>query len=269
MFMNVERIGLERVASAGMVFYQVNAWARAGVRHGIFTRHGGVSAGAFDSLNMGGNVGDAPEHVRENHRRMYAAAGVNAARACSVWQVHSAEIVLARRPAHGRRWICAADGLITDEVDTPLTMRFADCVPILLLDRSRGVVGIVHAGWRGTAAGVAGAAVRAMVEAFGVKAASVEAVIGPSIGPARYQVGEEVVQAIAQQYRESEGLVRRDPADGSAWLNLWAANQRDLERAGVGHVETAGLCTASRTDEFYSHRAEHGRTGRFGAVISL
>lgn len=257
---------MRRVEQEGLAWYQFESLPAA---HGIFTRHGGVSAAPWASLNLGGNVGDSPASVLENHRRMYAALGLERERACSVWQVHSADIVYAPGPALGRRWLAAADGLITDRPDTPLSMRFADCTPILVADPRQGAIGIAHAGWRGTVQGISGALVQAMVTAFGSRASDLSAGIGPSIGPAAYQVGEDVVQAVAAHFGSTDGLILRDAADGSAWLDLWAANRLDLERAGVTRIEIAGLCTAERTDEFFSHRAEAGRTGRFGAVISL
>ncbi len=260
---------MDRVERNGLVFYQFEGWRQIPVKHGVFTRIGGVSDAPFDGLNMGGNVGDTPENVRANHELMYAASGVRGDRACSVWQIHSADVVLAKRPARNRRWLGTADGLITDQPDLPLTMRFADCTPILLVDRAGGAVGIAHAGWRGTVRGVASATVRAMVNYFGSNPANIYAGVGPAIGPNRYQVGEEVVQAVADHFHTTEGLIQRDLRDGSAYLDLWAANRMDLERAGVGVVEVAEICTAENVHEFYSHRAEHGRTGRFGAVISL
>jgi len=109
----------------------------------------------------------------------------------------------------------------------------------------------------------------AMIRSYGSNPADIQAGIGPSIGPNRYQVGEEVVEAVQQQFGTTEGLIRRDPADGTAYLDLWAANRLDLERAGVGQNEVAGICTAENTDEWFSHRAEKGRNGRFGAVLCL
>jgi hypothetical protein len=104
---------------------------------------------------------------------------------------------------------------------------------------------------------------------YGSRPADIQAGIGPSIGPKHYQVGEEVVTAVRDHFGGDDGLIRRDPADGSAYLDLWAANRLDLERAGVGQIEVAEICTAEHTDEFFSHRAEQGRTGRFGAVLCL
>ena len=213
-------------------------------------------------------MGDDPAAVRENHRRIYAALGVPAAQVCTVWQVHGAEVIYAQRPRPDGRWLAQADGIITDRVGLALMMRFADCVPILFYDPAHRAIGLAHAGWRGTVLGAGVSTLRAMECAFGTRPQDVQAAIGPSIGPERYQVGEEVVQAVEEAFGTLDGLVRR-AADGSAYLDLWAANRRALRRAGVEQIEVAGLCTASRTDEFYSHRAENGRTGRFGVVMAL
>jgi copper oxidase (laccase) domain-containing protein len=103
---------------------------------------------------------------------------------------------------------------------------------------------------------------------YGTQPADVQAAIGPSISAARYQVGEEVVQAVAQAFGTTDGLIRR-AEDGSAYFDLWEANRQALLRAGVRQIEISGICTATRTDEFYSHRAEGGKTGRFAAVFML
>lgn len=258
---------MRRINGGGPVYYQFEQWA-AGVTHGIFTRLGGVSRAPWDTLNLGGTVGDNPAAVRANHRRVYECLGLDESRACTVWQVHSADTVVVRGPVTNRRWLARADGMVTDCPGLPLTMRFADCTPILLYDPVRHVAGIAHAGWRGVVLGAGVSALAAMQAAFGCQPHEVQAGIGPSIGPDRYQVGEEVVEAVRETFGQTGDLIRRAD-DGSAYLDLWAANRLALERAGVAQIEVAGLCTASRTDEFFSHRAEAGRTGRFGAVIAL
>ena len=256
-------------AENGVVYYRFEQWAQSvPLRHGIFTRLGGVSQAPWHTLNVGGTVGDAPAAVRENHRRIYAALGVPAARVCTVWQVHGAETVYARQPRPDGRWLARADGIITDQAGLALMMRFADCVPILLYDPAHHAIGLAHAGWRGTVLGAGVSTLQAMQRTFGTRPQDVQAAIGPGIGPERYQVGEEVVQAVHQAFGTFDGLVRRAP-DSSAYLDLWAANRRALQRAGVAQIQVAELCTASHTDEFYSHRAEAGRTGRFGVVIAL
>ena len=128
-----------------IVYHQFETWTD--ITHGVFTRKGGVSQSPWASLNVGGNVGDDPQAVRRNHELMYAALGISEARACTVWQVHSADVVIANGPVHGRRWLALADAMITDKADTPLSMRFADCTPLLFHDPVQGVIGMAHAGW--------------------------------------------------------------------------------------------------------------------------
>jgi polyphenol oxidase len=258
---------LKRIAAGELAYYQFETWS--GIKHGIFTRHGGESAAPFASLNLGGNVGDDAKAVRRNHERMYAALDMDGARACTVWQVHSADVMIANGPVRGRRWLGQADGMVTDHADVVLAMRFADCTPLLFHDPVRGVIGMAHAGWRGTVRGIGANTVRLMQRAYGSNPADIRIGIGPAIGPSHYQVGEEVVAAVQDYFGTVDGLIRRHPDDGTAYLDLWAANALDVRRAGVQQVETSGICTVDCNGEFFSHRAEKGRTGRFGAVLSL
>lgn len=253
----------------GVTFYRFHQWSGSDqIEHGIFTRLGGVSAAPWGTLNVGGTVGDDTAAVRENHRRMYAALALDQSQACTVWQVHSADTIVVRGPVANRRWLARADGMVTDRPGMPLAMRFADCTPILLYDPAKHVIGMAHAGWRGTVSGAGVSAVHAMQSAYGTRLQDIQAGIGPSIGPERYQVGEEVVAAVRETFGNTNGLIQR-AGDGSAYLDLWAANRLALQRAGVTQIEVAGICTATRTDEFYSHRAEAGRTGRFGVLMAL
>ncbi len=258
---------MERITTGDLAHYQFTHLAD--VTHGVFTRLGGASLAPYGPLNLGGNVGDDPVAVTENYRRVYDALAVNAERACSVWQVHSADTVIVTEPVPGRRWVDKADGMVTNQADTPLVMRYADCVPLLFHDPVQGVIGIAHAGWRGTVQGAGMSVVQVMVDAFGSRPGDIRAGIGPSIGPDCYQVGEEVVEAVEAHFGTTDGLIKCDPADGTAYLNLWAANERDLRRNGVEHIDIAEICTYTNTQEFHSHRAEKGKTGRFVAVISL
>lgn len=258
---------MQPVSQDKLLYFRSERWTQ--LRHGIFSRHGGTSQSPFASLNLGGNVGDDPKAVRHNHEILYAALNVQDSRACTVWQVHGNDVVIANATVSGRRWLAQADAMVTDRPDTPLSMRFADCTPILFFDPARGAIGIAHAGWRGTVLGVASHTARTMMRAFGCKAQDIQALIGPSIGPDRYQVGEEVVAAVQDAFGTTNDLIRRHPDDGTAYLDLWAANALDLRRNGVEEIEIAEICTAERTDLFFSHRAEHGSTGRFGAVLCL
>jgi YfiH family protein len=239
-----------------------------GLNHAVFTRQGGVSAAPFHYLNVGGTVGDEPEHVSENRRRSFNALGREIASLHDVWQVHSAQVVIAAEPRHPQTPHVKADILITDNPRVTLTMRFADCVPILLYDPVRKAVGLAHAGWVGTLKKVARVAVKAMVNAYHCNPGDILAGIGPSICMEHYPVGDEVVIKAREAFGDQADLVL-EKRDGKFHFNLWKANQLILEESGLDQIELSGLCTACHLEDWFSHRGENGRTGRFGALINL
>lgn len=238
--------------------------------HAIFTRHGGVSAAPWHTLNVGSTVGDDPQHVVENRRRSFAALYRDPNSLFDVWQVHGADVVFAEAPRPSEEAHERADIILTDNPAITLYMRFADCVPILLYDPHKQVIGIVHAGWQGTVLKAAQAAVQAMTVRYGARPADVVAAIGPSIGPERYEVGAEVIQRVQAAFGDSaESLLAPASSSHKALLNLWAANRLVLQDSGVQSIEIAEICTATNTQDWFSHRAEKGKTGRFGALIGL
>ncbi len=240
----------------------------AGIPHGVFTRRGGVSPPPWHSLNLGNTVGDDRQRVQENLRRVFAALERPLSSRYDVWLVHGATVVCAHTPRPDERPHIQADAILTDRADLTLVMRYADCVPILLADPVRRVVGIVHAGWRGTVLGVAHRAVVQMAACYGSRPEDILAAIGPSIGPDHYEVGQEVVAQVQAAFDEqAEALLPRP--GGRVHFDLWAANRWWLEQAGVRHIEVAEICTACHLEDWYSHRAEKGKTGRFGALIAL
>ncbi len=247
--------------------YTLDSLNLPGVIHAAFTRRGGVSPAPWASLNLGGTVGDDRNRVLENKRRALEAVGRSPESLFEVWQVHSADVGHARAP-RGQEDLQQADAIITDHPGVTLLMRFADCVPVFLVDPRKQAVGLAHAGWLGTARRTVVHAVEAMGRAFGSAAEDLRVGIGPSIGPDHYPVGPEVVEAVRQALgpRADEVL---DSTNGVVRLDLWRANRLLLEGAGVKSIEVAGVCTACRPDDWYSHRGEAGRTGRFGAVLAL
>lgn len=249
----------------GICYYQFDA-LRA--RHALFTRHGGVSPDPWGSLNVGGTVGDDLARVRENRRLSFQALGCAPESIFDVWQVHSADVVCARAPRPPDESYRQADIILTDQPSVTLFMRFADCVPVLIHDPRQGVIGLAHAGWMGTLRGVANATVEALKKNYGSNPVDLIAAIGPSIGPDHYEIGADVILQVMQTYGdESERFLKSH--HGKIHFNLWEANRLALERAGVSQIEVAEICTACHTADWFSHRAEKGRTGRFGALISL
>jgi hypothetical protein len=200
---------------------------------------------------------------------MYAALGINEAQVCTVWQVHSNDVLIAQQPVRGRRWLAHADAMITDRPGLSLSMRFADCAPLLFFDPVGGAIGLAHAGWRGTVAGIGACTIRALKAVYGCKPQNIQVVIGPSIGPKHYQVGPEVVEAVREHFGTTKDLIHLDSNDNTTYFDLWEANALDMRKLGVEDIEIAGISTADHTHDFFSHRAERGVTGRFGVVMCL
>ena len=254
----------------GLRAYQFELFEDTHITHAIFTRRGGISPSPWSSLNLGGTVGDERAHVVENRRRIFEFAHRPVASIYDVWQVHGTRVLSSRVPRPLDSPHEQADGILTDHPEVTLFMRFADCVPILLYDPFRKIVGLVHAGWKGTLAGIAAVTIQRMVLEYGSQPADILAGIGPSICKDEYEVGDEVVQLTQETFQGDIGKVLSQQA-GRYYFDLWAANQLILEKCGVktGHIQIAGLCTARNLQDWYSHRAEHGKTGRFGAYIAL
>jgi polyphenol oxidase len=185
-----------------------------------------------------------------------------------VWQVHSSDIVHTEAPRPLDVEHIKADAIVTTNPEVTLFMRFADCVPVMMYDPKKKVAAIVHAGWQGTVKKIAAKTVDYLVAKFAVDPANLVAGIGPSIGPCHYQVGEEVVRAVKEQFpQDHDELIITN--EGKWFFDLWRCNELQLSNNGVGSIEVARLCTACDTGTWFSHRAEKGKTGRLGAAIYL
>jgi polyphenol oxidase len=211
------------------------------------TRVGGVSDGAFASLNLGRMTDDEPRRVDENRRRLCVEAGADVDRLTLNRQKHSAVV----RRAHAGRRDEPGDGLWTDEVGVPMLKLTADCVPVAVTARGRTALAVLHVGWRGLLEGI----VAAGVGALGGGAA---ACIGPAIGPCCYEVGAEVAEPYGARFGKDVLRGRN--------LDLWTATERALRETGVGSVERVDLCTSCNGELFFSHRRERGVTGRQGVI---
>lgn len=251
-----------RTAANGVTYYVCPA---LGVPHGFSTRVGGTSEGPFAGLNLGLSSGDAEPVVRANRARWAEALGFEAP-FFTLHQVHGPDVHVLEAddptPPAERK----GDAIVTAAPGRAIGVFTADCAPILLAAPAKGVVAAVHAGWRGTVAGVAAAAVRAMAERHGVAPAEIVAAIGPTIGPCCFEVGDEVVAAL-REAGLGDAVVPREPR---AHADLFAANAAQLEAAGLRpeNVHASRLCTACDAERFYSWRRDSATTGRLQAAIA-
>lgn len=251
----------------GLVTYEFETLRVNGLVHAVFTRLGGHSAEPFASLNVGRTVGDDEANVAENHNRIYAHLHLRPDQIVTARQVHGNHVA-AVSMADAGTIVPNTDGLVTNTPGTALMLRFADCQPILLYDPEHRAIALVHAGWRGIAQGIAKRAVEALHRSFGSRPRNIIAGLGPAIGPCCYMVGDDVAAAMGYALPDWQAVMRLE-GDGQWRFDLPAANAQQLLAAGVRQVEAAALCTACHVDEFYSHRAEQGKTGRFGGLIYL
>lgn len=234
-------------------------------------RTGGVSAGGFGAadgtaigLNLGEHVGDEPDAVRENRARLQAALP---GPICWLQQVHGITVHHADTAVSAQTPAPTADAAITMRAGQVLAIMTADCLPVLLADAQGRIVGAVHAGWRGLAAGVIEASVDAMRARLG-EDAELAAWLGPAIGPASFEVGRDVMDAFCDHDAQASSAFLPGPAEGKYWADLYALARLRLATRGVTRVGGGDLCTVRDPVRFYSHRRDQ-RTGRMASVIWL
>ncbi|HHE32357.1 MAG TPA: peptidoglycan editing factor PgeF [Chlorobaculum parvum] len=226
------------------------------------TRTGGVSAPPLESLNLGTHVGDDPEHVRENERRLYEHLKISPESIVTTSQVHGTEVALISEPGN----LHGYDALITKTPDLFVGILTADCYPILIHDRRTGACGAAHAGWQGTAGRIAKKTVEAMSKAFGTHPEEYLAWVGTGISGEHYEIGTEVA------VRFSISHLKPSPSgEGRQLLDLSGANRDQLIEAGIpqSQVHCSKFCSYRDADRFFSYRRDNGKTGRMLALIGL
>lgn len=236
-----------------------------GIRHGFFTRVGGVSEGIYHGLNIGTGSSDDQQLVRENRRRVAEWMGVPADRLLTAHQIHSPDVVVAREPFPGER--PKADAVVTDRAGIAVGASTADCGPVLFADASARIVGAAHAGWKGAFTGVLENTVAAM-ETLGARRERIVAVLGPSIGPASYEVGPEFVDRFVQADPSNARYFEPSAKAGHAMFDLNRYTVERLRKAGVD-AHALGRCTYAEEDLFYSYRrSTHRREADYGRQVS-
>lgn len=260
----------------GVPFLQSDGFnAAGGVVHGFSTRQGGVSEGMCTSLNLGVNRGDNPDHVRENYRRFLGAIGAKGGQMAACNQVHGAVVRnitsadLKRDPYEKVSF--DADGLMTAIPGVTLMVFTADCIPVLLYDPKRRVIAALHAGWRGTAAGIVTVAVGQMSAVYGSNPADILAAIGPGIGPCCFETHEDVPNAMTAAMAVGVLPFIRLKENGKFAVDLKGVNTKRLELAGVDadHIAVCGDCTSCLSDKYWSHRRLGTQRGSMAAMLQL
>lgn len=242
------------------------------VKHGFSMRLGGVSSGRYESLNLGLHVGDDPARVKINRQRWAGVFGIKADQVVAGHQVHGTKVAVVGREHWGRgadsqdTAIPDCDALVSVEPGTALMSFYADCIPIFFYDPVTKGVGIAHAGWKGTLAGIAQKTVKALQTSFGVDPKTLVAAIGPSIGPCCFEVSPDLAGRFSDVF--GDDVVKHN------WkyrptVDLWKANETSLLSAGLcrTNIVRADLCTACHPQLLYSYRYERGPTGRMAAFI--
>ncbi len=253
--------------SNGLTYLTFDLFDNYQIKHGVFMRHGGVSPSPWQSLNMATSVGDSKENVIENRTRVARAMNNNENTFFDVWQIHSNHVIAADKPRLPGQPHSKADAIITNKKKINLLMLFADCVPIFLFDINKRVAALVHAGWQGTAERIITAAINKMCKQYNCLPKNIIAGIGPAISVDHYEIGNELLGFFNESAIEIGKVIKRK--NSSLFLDLKTANIMLMKQAGIIHIENINICTASHTEDWFSHRAENKKTGRFAAMISI
>jgi len=263
---------LSLVTDHGVTFLtDVTLFAQTGIRVAFSQRHGGVSAAPYATLNVGSHVGDDLDAVLENRSRLCRALGLSeAARRTlnTAQQVHGTAVACALNSAYE---FSGTDALVTDREDVGLLLCFADCVPIIVVDPTSRVVGVIHSGWRGTLDGIAAVTIEAMLRTFDVEPSRLLAYIGPFIGLQSFTITSEVARRFFDRFDMIPHHGYQESTGGSVNLDLGIIVEETLARMGVRtcNIINSHIDTVSASTDYFSYRADDCVTGRFGALGCL
>lgn len=244
---------------------------RAGFTHAFTTRKGGVSPLPEAALSLGNFAKDSAENINENRRRLLKALAIRDWPLITARQIHSADVTLVNDAQSAQAEPTVCDALTTDLPRTLLAIQIADCMPILIGDQRSGAVAAVHAGWRGTLAGIVARTLERMQHAYGTRAQDVLAAFGPTIQSANFEVGPEVVAQFEAAFEFAPQAVSQRKPTGQAHLDLAFINRQLLQNAGVpsAQIFNCGLCTVERNDLFFSYRKERGAEKPVGRLMGV
>jgi len=247
------------------------------ITHFVSSRKGGCSNGQFKSLNIGFNIGDDDHNVIQNRKALSEATDISFGNFTFARQCHGSNIFFVDNSLRGsssadeESSLGNADGMITSLPDICITVKVADCVPVLLYEPDNHAAAVIHAGWKGTVNKITGKAVEKMIRFCGSKPGNIYAGIGPSIGPCCYETGNDVYREYMDKGFTGKDIMIPSKQKDKYYLNLWQANKKQLTELGVKpeNIEEASICTKCNNESFFSSRASDGKTGRFAAGIML
>jgi len=264
--------------SSGFSYFQFENFHKfQNINHFVTTRDGGVSNGAYQSLNLGYGTEDLSLSVLENRHILAQKMGIPLDNFVMCNQVHgkTVKVVTKEDKSKGAFFkdsaLLATDGMITNIPDICLFVMGADCVPLLFFDPVQKVIGATHAGWRGTVQKIGIETVQLMVNTYNCSLDNIMVGIGPSIGNCCYNVGGEVIDEVLRTFGTTDHFINFNNETAEAHFDLWYANKYQLKEIGIKdeNIEISGLCTKCNSHTFFSSRAGNGVTGRFGAGIML
>ena len=250
------------------------------IRHGFSTKLGGVSQGMYSTMNLGSESSpyqDDPINIRENFERISKSIGIDPRSIVVSHQLHNTNIRFVDKTDCGKglyyeRDFDNVDGMITNIPGITLVTKYADCVPLYIIDTHKKAIGLSHAGWRGTVGMIGLITVKKMIECFGSDPKDMHAVIGPSICNDCYEVGKEVIDEFMKAFTEDTyDIIFNKNASGSYQLNLWEANRQVFLKAGLNadNIQISGVCTSCNDELLFSHRKTNGKRGSLAAFLTL
>ena len=261
--------------TGGIKFITIPGWKQQGVDMLFASRHKGAGRYHFDSLNMALHVGDDKETVLLNRQKLMDIWGKSSDDLICCEQVHGNRIANVDNTERGRgarkfdTVLPGCDGLITATSGLYLALFFADCLPIFLFDPLKRIIAVVHSGWKGTMGKIAIEAVKGMQQQYQVDPGSIQAFIGPGIGPCCFEISRDLADQVGGEFHERQDVLQEQ--NGSVFWDLARSNYYLLQKAGLksDNIIVCELCTRCRQDLFFSYRGAGGLTGRMAAVIGL
>jgi len=255
----------------GLTFLVCEPLEQAGFKNAFSTRLGGVSELPAEALSLGNFSHDQRQHVLENRRRFLSAIDATGWPLVTAKQIHSADVRSVIDADDARREVTVCDALTANIPQTLLAVQTADCMPVLIVDERQHAFAAIHAGWRGTLAGIVARTVERMQQSYDSRPSDLRAALGPALGACCFEVGPEVLDAFRREFSYAEELISKPQESGKGHLNINRANARQLMDGGISadRIYDSGLCTVCRNDLFFSYRRERGHEHHVGRLMGV